>query len=179
MPLAECTRAVPIEAHHLGHRRNAIRNLSGVARKSGRRLHNGAGIGLMMVSTGLQRVPRWRAECRRVEVVIAQAAGGQAVHRRRINGPAKRCGRSKADIINQHNNDIRCALWRLNRKQRGCLDITNVELLKLGRIRLRNGEMRAIHLEGLRTDPRSQHRDRQTNPQGGFQINISLHTQGP
>ena len=179
MPLAESTRAVTIEAHHFGQRRNSVRDFSGVTRKSRRRLHNRAGIGLMMVSTGLQRVPRWRAECRCVKVVVAQAAGGQAIHRGRINRATERRGRTKANIINQDNNDIRCALGRLNREQRGCLDITHVELLKLRRIRFSNRKVGTVYLEGLHTRGCSQHRDRQTNPEGGFYINISLHTQGP
>ena len=58
VPLTKGARAVTIKAHHLGHRRNAVRNLSGVARKSGRRLHNGAGIGLVVVATSLQSVAR-------------------------------------------------------------------------------------------------------------------------
>ena len=58
VPLTKGARAVTIEAHHLGHWRNSVRNFSGVARKPCRALHDGAGIGLVVVATGLQGVPR-------------------------------------------------------------------------------------------------------------------------
>ena len=58
MPLTKGTRAVTIEAHHFGHWRNSVRNFSGVPRKPCGALHDRAGIGLVVVATGLQRVPR-------------------------------------------------------------------------------------------------------------------------
>ena len=151
MPFTKGARAVTIEAHHFGYRRNPVRNFSSVARKSGRRLHDRAGIGLMMVSTGLQRVPRRRAERRRVKVVVAQTASRQAIHRGRINRPTKRCGRAEAHVIDQYNDNVRCTLGRLNVEQWRCLDIANVELLELGRIRLGNGKVGSVYLEGLHT----------------------------
>ena len=78
-----------------------------------------------------------------MEVVLAQAARSQAMHGRRINGTTKWGGRTKADVINQHNNDIRCTFWRLDAEQRRRLDTANVELFELGGIRFRNGDLRA------------------------------------
>ena len=151
MPFTKGARAVTIEAHHFGYRRNPVRNFSGVTRKSGRRLHDRAGIGLMMVSTGLQRVPRGGAQCGRVEIIVTQPIFGQPVHRRRINGSTKWGSCTEAHVIDQHNDNVRCTLRRLDAEQWRCLDIANIQLFELGGIRFCNREVRTIYFKGLCT----------------------------
>jgi hypothetical protein len=60
-----------------------------------------------------------------------------------LMGPPNGVVAPKAHVINQHNNDIRCALWRLDAEQWRCLDTANVELLELGRIRFSNRKVGA------------------------------------
>ncbi len=58
VPLAERTGAVTVESEHFSQWRNAVRNLPGVAGESCSSLHDGTGVGGVMVPTGLECVPR-------------------------------------------------------------------------------------------------------------------------
>ena len=106
VPLAEGAGAVAVEPQHLRQRRHAVRILPGVAREGRRGLHDRAGVDGVVVPAGLERVARRRAQRRRVEVVEAQAALRQPVHRRRADRTAERARPAEADVVDQHDHDV-------------------------------------------------------------------------
>ena len=128
VPLAEGARAVAIEPQHFGQRRNAVRVLPGVARKSRRGLHDGAGVDGVVVSSGLERVAGRRAQRRGVEVVEPHTALRQLIHRRRPDGTAEGARPAEADVVDQHDHDVRSAGGRLDLETRRRLGVPCVEL---------------------------------------------------
>ena len=121
VPLAEGAGAVAVEPQHLRQRRHAVGILPGVARVGRRALHDRAGIDGVVVPAGLERVARRRAQRRRVEVVEAQAALRQPVHRRRADRTAERARPAEADVVDQHDDDVGCAAGALTSNRAGGL----------------------------------------------------------
>ena len=56
MPFAEGACAVAVQAHHLRQRRDPVRDLTRVARKSRRGFHDRARVGRVMVASGFKRI---------------------------------------------------------------------------------------------------------------------------
>ena len=153
VPLAERARAVAVEPQHLRQRRDAVRIASRVAGKCGRGLHDGAGVHRMVISPGLERVARRRAQRGRMEVVEPQAALRQQIHRRRPDGSAERAGSAETDVVDQHDDDVGRLGGRLHFKARRRLRISRVELgVPLGR-RFCDRQNRAVRLRRGRRRP--------------------------
>ena len=144
VPLAEGAGAVAVEPQHFRQRRDAVRILPGVAGEGRRGLHDRAGVDGVVVPAGLERVARRRAQRRGVEVVEAQAALRELVHRRRADGTAERARPAEADVVDQHDHDIGRALGRLDLEPRRRLGVARVELAVGRRLRLRDRQHRAI-----------------------------------
>ena len=144
VPLTEGAGAVAVESQHLRQRRDAVRILPGVAGEGGRGLHDRAGVHGVVVPSGLERVARRRAQRRRVEVVEAQAALREPVHRRRVDRPAERARPAEAHVVDQHDHDIGRAGWCLDLEPRRRLGVPRVELLVGRRFRFGERQHRAI-----------------------------------
>src|SRR5215471_8714162 len=65
----------------------------------------------MVVSSGDEGRPRWRTECRRVELCITQPHLGEPVHRRRGNHAAECTTDTVALVIGHDQQNIGRTLW--------------------------------------------------------------------
>ena len=146
VPLAEGAGAVAVEPQHFRQGRNAVRDLPGVAREGRRALHDRAGVDGVVVAAGLERVACRRAQRRGVEVVEAQAGLGKLVHRRRADGAAERARPAEADVVDQHDDDVGCALGRLDLEPRRWLGVARVQFAVGRWFGLRDRQDRAIEL---------------------------------
>ena len=73
VPLAERRGAVAVQAQHFRHRGRRVGDLAGGAREAGRHLGDESHVHGVMVAAGLERGARRRAQCRGMEVVVAQS----------------------------------------------------------------------------------------------------------
>ena len=128
VPLAERSRVVSVLTKNLSQWHDARRNLTLVAREAGRDLHHGPHVGRVMVPARLQRSARRRAQRRGVELVEANALIRESLEGRRLDGTAERCSRAEADVVDQHDHDVGCALWSGDLEARGSLRLSRVEL---------------------------------------------------
>ena len=107
MALAELRRRVAVELQRLGQRRGRVRTHRAVAGRRRRDLGDPAHPDRVMVAPGQQRLPRRRAQRRRVEAVVLQPGGSQALRRRRRARTAERARGAEADVVEQHHDDVR------------------------------------------------------------------------
>jgi hypothetical protein len=146
VPFAEGAGAVAVQPQHFRQRRNAVRNLLGVAGVRRRGLHDRTGVHSVVVAAGLQRHARRRAQRRRMEVVAAQTPGRELVEGRRADRSAERARAAEADVVDQHDDDVRGALGRLDLEPRRWLDVTRVKFAVGRPFGLGDRQHRAIEL---------------------------------
>ena len=144
VPLAECTGAVAVEPQHLRQRGHAVRNLPGVAGEGRGGLHDRAGIGRMMVPSGFQRDSRRRTQRGGVEIVEAQAACCELIEGRRADRTTERTGSTEADVVDQHDDHIRCAFRCLDLESRWWLRFSRIQFAVRRTFRLRDRQSRAV-----------------------------------
>ena len=110
VPLAVGRRAVAVQAQHRGDARDVVREH---ARGAGERRGDLGDLGLVagvVVAARLQRLPRRRAERRRVELVVPQARAGELVEVRRRDDAAEGAGAAEPEVVDQDDHDVRRAL---------------------------------------------------------------------
>ena len=108
--LAEGGGAVAVLPQDLGQGRDGPWAHAGVAGKGGGELHDGAGVVGMVVVAGQQGRAGRAAERGRMEAVVLQAAGRQLLQRRHADGSAEGAAVAEADVVDQHDHDVGCAL---------------------------------------------------------------------
>ena len=108
MILAEPGGSKTVLLEELGNRCRIFLHDRVIAGETGRRFGNDAGMSSMVVPSGNQRGPSGAAEGRGMEVVVFQSIGSQLVKSRGRAGSAERTGCSKPDIIQQHQQNVRC-----------------------------------------------------------------------
>ena len=144
VPLAERTGAVAVQPKHLRQGRHAIRNGARVAGKRRRGLHDRTGVRLVMVAARLERHPRRRTERRRVEIVVSQPALRELVEGGCLQRTAKRARCAKAEVVDQDDHDVGCALGRCDLESRGRRDIARVQLGVGWRLGLQDRQRRPV-----------------------------------
>ena len=107
MPFAERRGLVAIVAQHLRDRRRALRDDAGVAVEIERALRDRARADMLMIAPRQQRGARRRADRRGMELIERDALVGEARKRRRVHLAAQRVGEAEADIVQQHDQDVR------------------------------------------------------------------------
>ncbi len=152
MRLAEGCGAIAVQPQHLRQRRHAVRALAGLPGEGGGGLRDRAHVVRMMVSTAEQRGPRRRAKRRSVELVVAQAGVGQALHRRHVDGPAEGARLAEPHVVDQHDEDVGRAGRRLDLESWRRCGIASIEHRARRGLRLRDRQHRAVgrqhHLRG-------------------------------
>ena len=119
--LAELRRRVAVELQRLGQRRRRVRAHRVVAGRRGRDLGDAAHADRVVVAAGEQRLPRRRAERRRVEAVVLQPVRRQPLGGRRLARPAEGARGSEAGVVEQDDEHVRRAgrrPQRLDRRER-------------------------------------------------------------
>ena len=112
MALAELRRRVAIELERHGERRLVLRQHRRVAWSRGRDFADAAHVDGVVIAPGQEGLPRGRAQRRRVEAIELEPVLGQALRRGRMDRAAERARRGKADVVEEHDEHIRCALRR-------------------------------------------------------------------
>src|SRR6266487_1200507 len=79
-----------------------------------------------------------------MKIVIAQACGRELIQRRHFTRAAKRTRLSKADIVEQDDDDVWCPLRRLDLKARRRLSVARVKFRDSWRLGLGNRKHRAV-----------------------------------
>ena len=118
MALAEVGRGVPVELEDLGQRRRRVRTDRRVAGRGGRQLGDRAHADRVMVSAAQEGGARRGAQSGRVEARVLEAVRGEPFGDRRGAGTTERAGRAKAEVIQQHDQDVRRARGRTQRLDR-------------------------------------------------------------
>ena len=138
--LAEHRGAVAVEPQDLGQRCDGLRTRAVHARERGAHLGHAAHVRAVRVAAGEQRHARRRADGHGVEVVVAQAALGEALERRHVDRPAKTSRVAEPEIVHQDEDDVGCArpfgwLQLEARRRRGlaCIDFRDRRMLWLGK----------------------------------------------
>ena len=120
--LAELGGRVPVELQRGGQRRLGVRP-EGVGARGGRRdLGDPAHPDRVVVPAAEQRRPGRRAQRGGVEPVVGQPVGLQPLGGRHLRRPAEHAAGAVADVVEQHDQHVRCALrrqQRLDRRERG------------------------------------------------------------
>ena len=116
--LAELRGRVAVQLQRLGERRARVRADRVVAGRRRRDLGDPAHADRVVVPSGQQRLARRRAERRRVEAVVLEAVGGEPLGGRRVDRAAEGARRGEADVVDQHDQDVRRALGRPQRLDR-------------------------------------------------------------
>jgi hypothetical protein len=110
--LAELRRRVAIELERHGERRFVLRQHRRVTRRRGRDFADRPHVDRVVVASSQHRLPRRRAQRRRVEAVELEAVFRETLGGRRVNRTAEcaRCG--KANVIEKHDENVGRALRR-------------------------------------------------------------------
>ena len=106
VPLADAQRGVALRAQHLGQEPVLARHHAVVAGKARGHLLDDADTVGVMVAPGEQARARRRADRRRVEVAVAQAARRQPVERRRADVGAVAAQLREADVVQQEHEHV-------------------------------------------------------------------------
>ena len=137
---AEHGGAVAVEPQNLGQRCDGLRTRAVHAWEGGAHLGYAAHVRAVRVAAGEQRHARRRADGHGVEVVVAQAALGEALERRHVDRPAKTSRVAEPEIVHQDEDDVGCARpfgwFQLEaRRRRGlaCIDFSDRRMLWLGK----------------------------------------------
>ncbi|GAA0000873.1 hypothetical protein BRDID11002_08730 [Bradyrhizobium diazoefficiens] len=112
VPLADHVVAIAVHPQHLGERPRLARDLAAIAGIAGIEIGKAPDADRMVVAPGEQRRTRRRAHRRGVEAGIAQALRSEPVDGRRLDGRSVAAEIGEADIVEQHDEDVRRALWR-------------------------------------------------------------------
>src|SRR3990172_4590686 len=144
MIFTEDSRAVTILAKHFGHRRDGLRTNTCVSRKCRREFHNSSRIVAMVIVACQQRSAGWRTQCGCMKTVVTDSSGCQFVQCGHIDGSAKGAGGAKANIINQHDDDIGCTFGCLHFEPRRSLGFARIELGDGWVFWLTNGKNRPV-----------------------------------
>ena len=115
--LAEPRRAIAVVLQDLADRRLVPGDEAVVARIAGRLLGHHAESDRVVVAAGDQRRARGRAQRRRVEVRVAQAAGRDPVQCRRRDHAAERARDTVPRVVGHDEEDVRRTLGRLDARR--------------------------------------------------------------
>ena len=118
MAFAEVGSGIPIELEDLGQRCRRVRSDRGVAGRGGRQLCDRAHPDRVMVSAAQEGGARRGAQSSRVEARVLEAVRGEPFGDRRGAGATERAGRAKAEVIQQHDQDVRRSSRRAQRLDR-------------------------------------------------------------
>ena len=113
MPFADHVVAIAVRPQHFRQRPRLARDLAAIAGIAAVEIGEAADADRMMVAPGQQRRARGRAHRGGVEAGIAQAFGGEPVDGRRPDRRAVAAEIGKADVVEQHDEDVGRALRRL------------------------------------------------------------------
>ena len=127
MVLAEGRGAVAVQAEDLGQRRDAHGAHAGVAGEGRGQFHDGPGVVHVVVAAGEQGHARGAAQRGRVEAVVLQSVRRQLLQRGHVDRPAEGAGVAEADVVDQHDHHVRCALRRLHLEARRGLGLAGIE----------------------------------------------------
>ena len=139
--LAEPRRTVAVVLEDLADRGLVLGDEAVVARVAGGLLGDDAEADRVVVAAGDQRCARRRAQCRRVEVCIAQPAGGDPVERRRRNHAAESARDAITRIVGHDQKHVRRALGRLDARRPIRLRSCGRALDLAAELRRRRGEL--------------------------------------
>ena len=115
VPLANHIVAIAVLSQHFRQRAGLARDLAAIAGIAGVEVGEAADADRMVVASGQQRRARRRAHRGGMEAGIAKAVGRELVDGRRPDGRAVTAEIGKADIVEQHDQDVGRALRRLCR----------------------------------------------------------------
>ena len=148
MTLAELGGAVTVELEDLGQRGGGVWAHRAVAGCRGRDLGDTTHPDAVMVPPVQQRGPRRRAQGRRVESVVLESLACEALSRRGADRAAKRAAGGKSDVVDQDEEDVRCAIRRSDFRDRrkACRRVLGVVGREPGRRAVRYGKHRALDL---------------------------------
>jgi hypothetical protein len=130
--LAEGGGAVAVLLQDLRERRDALRSDRRVARETRRQLHDGARVVHVMIAACEQRNARGLHSAVVVEAVVAQPLAAIVSSVGMWIGPAERARCAEADVVDQHDHDVRRAVGRLDFKSRRGRRISRVQFLVCG-----------------------------------------------
>ena len=126
--LSEPRRAVAVLQENATNRGAILADHAVVTGEARRDLRDHTEPDRVVVAPGDQCSPGRRAQRGRVEIGVAQPAGGDAVQRRRRNDAAE-CGWcTKADVVGEDQQDVRRALWRDHARRPGRFRLGSVEV---------------------------------------------------
>ena len=117
VPLAEGGGGVAVVLEHLGDGGGLLRHDSGEAVEGDRALGDGAGADTGVVASGQDGRAGRRADGGGVEGVVAKALIGELAQRGRVDLAAERVRDTEADVIEQHDEDIRRVLGQALRRR--------------------------------------------------------------
>ena len=137
--LAELRGGVAIELQGLRQRRAGVRFHRILPRGRGREFGDRPHAHRVMVAAAEERRAGRRAERGRVESRVLQTAGGELLEVRRPARAAERGRRAEAGIIDQDDQDVRCAGRRTDRPDRRIL---RVRVLRVERREADRGDIR-------------------------------------
>ena len=147
--LAEGGGGEAVEPKHLGQRRHAVGPLPGLAGEGGRRLRDRAHVADVMVAAGEQRRTGRRAERRGVELVVAQPAAGQPLHRRHVDRPAEGARLAEPHVVDQHDEHVGALAGAFTSKSRRGLRVADVEHGDRRILRLRDRQDRPVQASAV------------------------------
>ena len=113
VPFADHVVAIAVHAQHLGERARLARDLAAVAGIAGIEIGEAADADRMVIAPGEQCGARRRAHRGGVEAGVAQTFRGEPVDGRRLDARAVAAEIGEADIVEQHDEDVRRARGRL------------------------------------------------------------------
>jgi len=113
VPLAKAPGHIPVVLQDPRNRGATLRHGTRIARERPRELGNRAHTDPVLVAPGERRRPRRRAQRHHMEPVIGETHLPDARQVRRRHRPAERVGLTEPGIIDQDQQDVRCALRRL------------------------------------------------------------------
>ena len=122
-----------------------LRDNAVVAGESRRLLRDDAEADRMVVASGDQRRPRRRAERGGMDVGVAQAVVGNAVHRRRRDDAAERARHAETGIVRDDQHDIGRLLWRHDSRRPPWLGLESVVLYVTAKLGLRRRQLLAVN----------------------------------
>jgi hypothetical protein len=144
---AELRGAVAVQTQCLGQRGHALRLLACVARVGGGDLGDAAHVVHVVVAAAQQCRARGRTQCRGVELVEAQAVGGQAVHGGHVDRAAESARLAEAHVVDQHDQHVGCPRGRFDLKARRRFGLARIELGVQRRLGLLDRQYRPVQFD--------------------------------
>ncbi len=106
-----------------------VRPDAGVAGERGGKFHDGAGVVGVVIVAGQQRRAGGAAQRGGVKAVVPEAVVRELLKRGHADGSAEGAAMAKADVVDQHDHYIGCALRGLHLEAGRRLRIAGVELV--------------------------------------------------